>query len=459
MKRFLFLLLTCLLLPGLVSCGKQNLVQKAVSRAAEEASEVTEAADIRETATEKPGRKPAETSEEATASPHTEAPSREPETEAPPAEELVTDAYCGDITCARDVYDAETDSMMPGEWTSLFRIPQINLPGREAEYVNEEIFDFYYPIVSRAREEISSGEPLETSDGVTYIWSTAGDVLSLVITYTYFPESYENTLYDVYNFSVSSGQRLLPDDVIAAAGLSRDSFRKSLTDAMGTEMFRLMDSYIEVNGYTPEFNGFMDETLGEENLRQYIPFFNEAGELSVIACLYVPAGQGSYVTSLNLERIENNTAYNRYLQWQADRDRNPYVKKYEEILRNAPEDSSYTLYDIDWDGTPELIVQDLFDNTVYSFDGSEAVASEPFYSYPDGLYAPPGRGIIAHDGGMDSMRMEFVMLYTLENHRLVYSETCISTEECTYEEIADYLEGLVHLDDFRPVCDFSLLEG
>lgn len=155
-----------------------------------------------------------------------------------------------------------------------------------------------------------------------------------------------------------------------------------------------------------------------------------------------------------------------------------YAEWYKQVLQTHPEatkhsytsggevreyqyDTAYVLYDIDKEGTPELIVQeDLSNYYVYTMSGSGATLCGKFYwSYSDCLYAYDGNGLVVHDGGIGSMRLEYLWLYTLVDGVLDSTDTIISTEEVSDDELYDCLKKYTAITNFIPITDYSLLEN
>lgn len=143
---------------------------------------------------------------------------------------------------------------------------------------------------------------------------------------------------------------------------------------------------------------------------------------------------------------------------------NSYMEQYKAVLLVYPTMSSgytteYTLYDIDKNGIPELIVRE---KTVwyyiYTFDGTKVVSSEEnYWSYSNCLYAYDGNGIAVHDGGMGYLHVEYVSLFSMTDNRLEWADTPMSTEECSYEDLRAFLDTLTPIDDFIPITDDSYL--
>lgn len=124
-------------------------------------------------------------------------------------------------------------------------------------------------------------------------------------------------------------------------------------------------------------------------------------------------------------------------------------------------DTEYTIYDIDKNGTPELIVKEnLSDYYIYSFNGTDVVASDQCYwSYDDCLYEYEGNGVVVHSGGMGSMRIEDALLYSMVNNKLEWAETLISTEECSLDELYSFLDSLTPINSFHPITNSSYLSN
>ncbi len=141
-----------------------------------------------------------------------------------------------------------------------------------------------------------------------------------------------------------------------------------------------------------------------------------------------------------------------------------FAEQYKAVLLTYPAESDgykteYTLYDIDQDGTPELIVRkESVYYYVYTFDGTEVIASNwNYWSYSDCLYAYDGNGIIVHEGGQGSMRFEYINVYSMVNDQLEWTESLRTSEEYTYSELYEYLDTLTPIDNFIPITDDSYL--
>lgn len=165
------------------------------------------------------------------------------------------------------------------------------------------------------------------------------------------------------------------------------------------------------------------------------------------------APQGSAI------RAQAATVLMRFREQNYTAQPNLLAKRYKELLQQYPESAEYTLYDIDKNGIPELIVKSaLRKYSIYSFDGSHPILCGEEYLAPyGGLYAYNGNGLIIYDGGTGNLHLEYIFLSTLDNNTLNYSRTIKSTEECSYEELRDCLKNYTAISDFYPINDYTYL--
>ena len=120
---------------------------------------------------------------------------------------------------------------------------------------------------------------------------------------------------------------------------------------------------------------------------------------------------------------------------------------------------SYVLYDIDKDGTPELIVKVGYSKySIYAFQGGKAIlCGDMTSSYQDCLYEYDGNGLLVHDGGFGTYHSEYVYLYTLSGNVFAWKED-IFGDVFLDTTITDYLAKQVRIVGFCVADDYSLLE-
>lgn len=123
--------------------------------------------------------------------------------------------------------------------------------------------------------------------------------------------------------------------------------------------------------------------------------------------------------------------------------------------------TEYTLYDIDKNGVPELVVRERSTQYyIYTFDGVNAVQCGNFYwSYHECLRAFDGNGLIVHDGGTGSLHLEYVSRYELNGNDLQAAELLYDGESDSAEELNECLNRYAPITGFYPITDYSLLES
>ena len=232
--------------------------------------------------------------------------------------------------------------------------------------------------------------------------------------------------------------------------------------------FAFGDSALYLCGqYGPDFFAvsYTGETLAR--IEQFDPNYYWASEIELRgdqALVYLYGGTPNYddpmIFCVDLHTYAVSSAADTAPAGQS------FAEQYRAVLLTYPAEISgyktkYTLYDIDQDGTPELIVhEDVSYYYIYSFDGEQVIPSEKFYwNYSNGLYAYDGNGLVVHDGGQGFMRFEYVEFYTMTGHQLEWSEELMSPENYTYSEIREYLDTLTPIDNFIPITDDSYLSN
>lgn len=232
--------------------------------------------------------------------------------------------------------------------------------------------------------------------------------------------------------------------------------------------FAFGDSALYLCGqYGPDFFAvsYTGETLAR--IEQFDPNYYWASEIELRgeqALVYLHGGTPNYddpmIFCVDLHTYAVSSAADTAPAGQS------FAEQYRAVLLTYPAEISgykteYTLYDIDQDGTPELIVRkNISEYYIYTFDGTDVIPSEKFYwNYSNGLYAYDGNGLVVHDGGQGFMRFEYVEFYTMTGHQLEWSEELMSSENYTYSEIREYLDTLTPIDNFIPITDDSYLSN
>lgn len=375
------------------------------------------------------------------------------------------------------VTEAYTETYTDEFGTYIWRIPEIMLSGDDIESINNEIWETLFTgAVSQNHEGIQQGGTFVAYDVIDYTWAVNGNILSLVTTTNASTMSW--TDYYVYNVDITTGRELSRDTLLNTYGYSYDEYNKLAEQVLGSKFWSTWDrnnENFQDDDFISWFNEALEKTISQENIDQSFPYINDKGELCIIAKVYSLAGADYYWNNLNMVNftlvpdyatpVESNTHTN-------NASGKGWREAYESTLLQHPEstpftygsktvyfDTEYTLYDIDKNEIPELIVKEDTDKYyIYSFDETGIVSYDMnFWNYDKCLYEYQENGIIVYDGGMGSMRIEYVSLYSIENNELERVKTLISTEEHSFDELYSFLDDLTPIDDFHPITDHSYL--
>ncbi len=359
---------------------------------------------------------------------------------------LVTDAYYKKI----DYYE-ELNSR---DVTLEYAIPQINLDGEAIVAVNEEIMAYYQSIVD---DELTAYEEGYSNIcySIAYEWTVNDDVLSLLITVKL--DWAEPMPYRVYNVSISEARLLSAEEMYEIADLDADTIREML----GSYYFDMYGN-LSPSDFGDYYYDQLENTLADENVQRAEIYLDENGGACVIGQVYSMAGADYYSYIIAVDGYVPNADYTAYAGTGTQTDTSvsstptsggSYVDAYAQKVTSYPDGSSYVLYDIDQDGTPELLVTEKQTvHQVYTYSGGYAVYCGDIYAYVDGLYQSDTPGLIVHSGGQGHMHLEYIDKYTLVNMSLT-SEPIINTEDYSYDAIDSYLSVFTPLSARHAVDD------
>lgn len=213
--------------------------------------------------------------------------------------DLVTDAYSY-VSVYNDGYN---------DCNITYKIPQINLQSTAVQEVNSEMYHtLYYGVIEKVKN--MSLDYFVDCCKITYDYSVNGDVLSLLIDCYYATDRSE---YYIYNISISTGERISNSELISMAELSQDEYFDTVRQAVGSKYFRHWEYYIECYGYDNCVCMTLEKTLSDENIQSCVPYFDENGQLCIIAAIYF-ATAAFYCCEINLEDFVINPTFSEYLE-------------------------------------------------------------------------------------------------------------------------------------------------
>ncbi len=220
----------------------------------------------------------------------TEPESTEPESTEPPTEdsqvlyypEQCAQSYVVDL--CRDEY-----TLSSGE-EYCFALPYICLPGAEIEAINCEIQEVYH-----YEDWILEGRDSGSAWARDYTWHVNGDILTLLI---YFPnaEYVQDNSYRVYNIRISTRSLVTEDDILEAAGVTREAYDNTLPVLAANALFEILAGdarreYLEENR-RGELCDLFVATTGEL-LESAVPYLDENGTLCIRIIVRTPIGSES----------------------------------------------------------------------------------------------------------------------------------------------------------------------
>lgn len=202
---------------------------------------------------------------------------------------LVTDSY----------YEAYEDEYGSYEW----HVPKINLKSGDADVANSEIWEYAYVNgVEMNHEAISQDYAFVEYDIIEYDWAVNGDVLSLWLHTGAMSYAWDD--YSVYNFSVSTGEKLSREKLIQDYGITIDRYNELAEQALGSAFWsnwtRDNENFKQAS-FIEWYNQALEDTISKANVNESFPYINGNGQLCMIAKIYSIAGADYYLHDLNLE--------------------------------------------------------------------------------------------------------------------------------------------------------------
>lgn len=205
---------------------------------------------------------------------------------------LIEDAYCAALK-------------LPDKVERCYHIPKI--VGDTCTKVNQKIYDDYYKAVENAVRRVQSYREFYFLNGVSYIYSKRGDILSIVMI-----ASGDSTSYRVYNVSLSTGEEIPAQELLAQVyGTTMVEFKQTVSSVYEKWVEKMVSGMLEA-----EYKRYVRQyTLSDENISDAVPFIGPDGQLCFLGIGHFPAGSGvqEYLydtqndTYLSRERCEDHS--------------------------------------------------------------------------------------------------------------------------------------------------------
>jgi len=173
-----------------------------------------------------------------------------------------------------------------------YHIPQIELPDQTADRINSEMYDSMYAFLEE-NECFGAGEPFIGS--LAYGWGVKDDIISII---TAAPDVWGGTEFEVYNVSVTTGERLDDTKLFEKFGIGSDAFSECVKTALGEKYDRIYEQAHASNkdnfSFMQMYRECRNKTIADSNVAAAVPFIGEDGELCVVAKIHSLAGAEEY---------------------------------------------------------------------------------------------------------------------------------------------------------------------
>lgn len=193
------------------------------------------------------------------------------------------------------VSDAAVETVfVDDDWCYCYHIPQFNLPGDQAQQINRKMADHCDDLLDQYVYPSVRDYGYAEIEQMIYDWGYHRDLASVVLESTHMWGGAE---YDVYTISISTGQEVAVDTLLAVYGLDLEGFHE-LVHARLRQYWDERSDWRENTG-AEFFDDRVDRTLSDENIRSAVPYINSEGGLSFVANIYSLAGGDSYYHRIN----------------------------------------------------------------------------------------------------------------------------------------------------------------
>ena len=169
-------------------------------------------------------------------------------------------------------------------------IPSLSCDGQDCVLLNDQI---YFDHMARLSQGGNYDQPMVE---VNYSLGQAKGYASVVSSFS--NQDYDYVTYSIFHVDAATGQEANDDQILAAFGYDRDSFRQKVTQVLEQEFLsHNYEQWVDQQTY--------QETLALQisgsNVDAARPFIDEQGRLCIVAYVYGFAGSGQWQSRLCLE--------------------------------------------------------------------------------------------------------------------------------------------------------------
>ena len=207
------------------------------------------------------------------------------------SDELVSDAF-SDYGIRNNSYPSHY--LIDGS-ANYYRIPQINISGKDASETNAIIYnDLYHGVY----EKIEKKRGDCGISGITYAWTEHNGVISILARWA--PEDdtgHGPIYYNTYNASSKTGKLLSTEEVAEKYKMTLDEYyalvKKQISDYC-------VEAAAPAEYRSPDFDEILDEMTSPDALQNAMPYIDLNGNLCCVAKVYYDQVQEVHKELLNL---------------------------------------------------------------------------------------------------------------------------------------------------------------
>ena len=169
-------------------------------------------------------------------------------------------------------------------------IPSLSCNGQDCVLLNDQI---YFDHMARMNQGGNYDQPMVQ---INYSLGQANGFASVVSSFS--NQDYDYVTYSIFHVDAATGQEANDDQILAAFGYDRDTFRQKVTQVLEQEF--LSHNYEQwVDQQT--FQETLALQTSGSNVDDARPFIDEQGRLCIVAYVYGFAGSGQWQSRLCLE--------------------------------------------------------------------------------------------------------------------------------------------------------------
>lgn len=227
--------------------------------------------------------------------------SGEPQSSSEPPQEITTVPVTTETTETSQVSDCvavgreETykyTDRNKNEITVVYRVPALRFDTDDAKAVNNEITSAYTDAFTSAYQAAAAGEAPEYA-GINYSAFVNDDIVTLFIT----EESAGHSLsYRVFNYNKRTGRRLDNDGLLEYLRLDPDEAYSQLQEALRADY----TSKFKKENFPKDYDNKLEQTVGDEAVRQSQLFLNADSELYAVCVEYAGVGSGEFSVLISM---------------------------------------------------------------------------------------------------------------------------------------------------------------